>query len=266
MAIPPAGVAVTAEAITEASAEPVPTVTVARTRGGQVAVVVESTAQAPAVVYGDTAVATGLATETISDVTVASSTNPTCNSYAYATNGRHWTGPYSWNLNSTAATTIPSSAVAGGIHAMATGLGTCSNVANSASAIYQLTTSTAGNYTSSGGCSSLDSKNVVDRGVLPSGTLALTCYSWYTSTLAMITADVRFSSSVTWYTGSSVTGCSGSKFDAQGVMTHEAGHVFGLDHVAASTLQVMKPASGYCGVSQRLLGPGDLAGMKHLYP
>lgn len=36
--------------------------------------------------------------------------------------------------------------------------------------------------------------------------------------------------------------------------------------LAASALQVMKPASGTCEVSQRLLGPGDLAGMKSIYP
>ena len=71
------------------------------------------------------------------------------------------------------------------------------------------------------------------------------------------TTFVRFNTAVySWCTGTSVTGCSGSEYDAQGVMTHEAGHIFGLGHVANSTHQVMKTNSGHWGVSQRKLRSG----------
>ncbi|NHB84174.1 matrixin family metalloprotease [Tessaracoccus sp. HDW20] len=100
-------------------------------------------------------------------------------------------------------------------------------------------------------------------GALPSGTLAATCK--YENSSEISYATVRFNTAYTWYSGST-TGCSGTKYDAQGVMAHEAGHVYGLNHVANSTLQVMKPNSGTCEVSQRLLGPADLAGMKSIYP
>ena len=40
------------------------------------------------------------------------------------------------------------------------------------------------------------------------------------------------------------------------LMTHEAGHIFGLGHVANSTHQVMKTNSGHWGVSQRKLRSG----------
>lgn len=49
-------------------------------------------------------------------------------------------------------------------------------------------------------------------------------------------------------------------------MTHEAGHFFGLNHVAQATYQVMAPATDSCLTSQRRLGNGDLAGMKARYP
>ncbi|WP_146806634.1 matrixin family metalloprotease [Cellulomonas persica] len=57
-----------------------------------------------------------------------------------------------------------------------------------------------------------------------------------------------------------------SRDDLEGVATHEAGHVFGLNHVDRSSLQVMKPYSGSCESGQRKLGPGDLRGMNALFP
>lgn len=115
-------------------------------------------------------------------------------------------------------------------------------------------------------CGPSNLKNVVDGGDLSGTTLAATC-TWRT-TGQIVNADIRIdTSSRSWYTGSSTAGCSGSStYDLKGVMTHEAGHFFGLNHVAQSTNQVMVPSSFACQTSHRRLGNGDLAGMKARYP
>lgn len=261
--IPDPGWTVTASATTAAGYEPVPDVTISRGLDGAVAVVIEDHGQHDVAVYGDAAVADAIEMDAGTTV-AASSTNPKCNNGTYNTPYlSKWIEPFPYYRKS--GISIPIGAIKGGIDAMANGTGTCVNVPNSAKASYKGMTTKSATIKSNGLCSGTDTINVIDAGTLPSGTLAAACT--YKTSTRISYADVRFNTArYSWYTGSSTTGCSGAKYDAQGVMTHEAGHVFGLGHVANSTLQVMKTNSGKCETSQRRLGRGDLNGMKHLYP
>ncbi|WP_327729872.1 matrixin family metalloprotease [Streptomyces sp. NBC_00487] len=57
------------------------------------------------------------------------------------------------------------------------------------------------------------------------------------------------------------------KYDLRGVGTHEAGHVFGLDHVEGSDHSnlTMYPKLGECTEKWRTLGYGDVRGLRSLY-
>lgn len=72
-------------------------------------------------------------------------------------------------------------------------------------------------------------------------------------------------SNAAWYNGASTTGCAGNLYDLQILASHEAGHAFGLAHVAQTTEQIMKPNFGYCETAGRALGRGDAQGMKVLF-
>lgn len=234
-----------------------------RSLEGALAVIIGEPGESESAIYCDRSVASKVQAD--SNVELAAAyTNPKCNNTSYnAPYLSKWIEPFPYYRKS--GISIPLTAVQGGINAMANGTGTCFNTPNSAAATYRGTTSVSSTLSTGGLCGSTDEVNVVDAGILPSGTLAATCT--YKTSLRISYADVRFNTArYTFFTGTATTGCSGTKYDAQGVMAHEAGHVFGLGHVADSTLQVMKLHSAPCEVTQRKLGAGDLAGMKHLYP
>ncbi|HEY3549331.1 MAG TPA: M66 family metalloprotease [Propionicimonas sp.] len=263
--MPDPGWTVTASAATVASIAAVADVTMSRAASGEVAIIVYERTQGAPQVYGDSAVAADVLLERAARVTATpASTNPKCDNYSYNIGyGQKWVGTFRWYQKS--GISIPYAAIAGGINAMADGTGARSNLQNGATASYQGTTTVPATFSSSGLCNSTDLTNVIDTGTLPVGWLAGTCT--YANASEISYADVRFNTGrYAWYTGVSGTGCTAGKFDAQGTMTHEAGHVFGLGHVANTTLQVMKTNGSECDVAQRLLGPGDLAGMKALYP
>lgn len=97
---------------------------------------------------------------------------------------------------------------------------------------------------------------------VPPDLRATTCW-WWTTGGTTVASDMVFNTSYSW---SNTATCSGSKYDLQGVATHEWGHVFGLAHDAtAGSQQVMKPASSTCETAQRKLGAGDVAGITWLY-
>ncbi len=259
VALPAPGFAVEFSAVTTAGSAEVPDFTVYRSATGEVATRSESSHSE--VVHGSPAVIEEF------DAPVelgALATNPKCDSYACSTTGQRWVAPVSWYYKTPAFGGTAS--VWNGMTAMANGYGGCgANLSNSAAHSYLGTTTTSANM-SGGTCLAGDYKNVVDSAsVLASAnTLAQACV--YKTASEIVHADMRINTSFTWYLGSSTTGCSGNVYDLQGVMTHESGHLFGLGHVGMETVQVMKPASYTCETGQRLLGNGDLAGMKYLYP
>ena len=68
-----------------------------------------------------------------------------------------------------------------------------------------------------------------------------------------------------WFT-TLPSGCL-NKFDLQSVMVHERGHTAGLGHVDQTThaSQTMSPKTPACNTARRLLGAGDVLGLKSLY-
>jgi hypothetical protein len=58
-----------------------------------------------------------------------------------------------------------------------------------------------------------------------------------------------------------------SKYSVEAVVTHEAGHVFGLGHVdeAAHGALTMSPVMLTCQSSEKTLGLGDVRGLEAVY-
>jgi hypothetical protein len=96
--------------------------------------------------------------------------------------------------------------------------------------------------------------------------LAIT-YTWRWSD-GLVESDMIFNSRVAWFQAPSEgDGCheSVAKYDVQNIATHEAGHVYGLDHPAGDRFETMY-AYGYSGETlKRSPANGDLAGVAALY-
>ncbi len=128
---------------------------------------------------------------------------------------------------------------------------------------YAGTTTRAPLPTSGGGCGAYSlALNTKGWGALPTGTLAVACT--YTVGAYPYRSDQKYNTNYNWNTGSS-TSCTGTRYDLQGVATHEFGHTFGLGHSNQANNQVMKPAANTCESAMRTLGRGDIRGINFLY-
>ena len=129
---------------------------------------------------------------------------------------------------------------------------------------YLGTTRTAPNIKMAGPtCGRLTSTNVVGFGNLPGGLLGWTCY-WYDGTGRMVAADMVLDNGPDLVTHVP-TDCM-NRWDFEGTVTHEWGHVYGLAHTGSGhpnlTMQhLLKPCSTYA----RTLGLGDWLGMNKMY-
>lgn len=96
--------------------------------------------------------------------------------------------------------------------------------------------------------------------------LAIT-YTWRWSD-GLVESDMILNSRVSWFQAASEgDGCyeSVARYDVQNIATHEAGHVYGLDHPAGDRFETMY-AYGYSGETlKRSPANGDLAGVASLY-
>ncbi|MGN8025402.1 matrixin family metalloprotease [Microbacterium sp. 22242] len=185
-----------------------------------------------------------------------------CSDSSYTLMGYAWAKPIDWSYDPAGERADASAAIERAASAWTGDITACgTSVHTTAQQSYLGTTPAAPAVTDAGSCGSSDGANVVGWGSLPTGTLAVTC-TWSTNAGEAISSDIRLSTSYAW---SAADTCTGSAFDVQGVATHEFGHVFGLNHVAQSSGQVMKPSSLACETSQRSLGLGDLTGIHHLY-
>ena len=120
-----------------------------------------------------------------------------------------------------------------------------------------------------GTCPAPDGYYMVDFGNLPTGRVAQACWygtqtaqGWYETS----DSDIKFSSGVAWYIGNTTLSCV-DKFSIESVMSHEAGHAFGMGHVSESTSAhlTMSERTTTCDTSARTLGSGDILGMRALY-
>lgn len=107
-----------------------------------------------------------------------------------------------------------------------------------------------------------DNGNVIGWAGFDQGVLA-TSYWWVDGAGYKVEADTAFNNRHTdWFTGLSGTVPS-NRYDVISVATHEAGHIFGLNHTNWDT-QVMWPSIGR-GVNKRVKRSGDLTGMAVKY-
>jgi Matrixin len=115
-----------------------------------------------------------------------------------------------------------------------------------------------------------DSMSVVSFGTLPRGTLAETCtvYASDNPYNRVKWSDIKINKAhFNWTTNPGARSCK-SRYDLEGVVTHERGHTFGLDHVSESShrnLTMSERINGPCQDSERSLGLGDWRGLKNKY-
>jgi Matrixin/Carboxypeptidase regulatory-like domain len=94
---------------------------------------------------------------------------------------------------------------------------------------------------------------------LTADTLAVSHSWWLVETGEVVEADTVMNPAVSWATDGRA-----GVYDIQQILTHELGHVLGLDHspIAAAT---MFPFSSEGETVRRTLGPDDVAGVRVLY-
>lgn len=130
-------------------------------------------------------------------------------------------------------------------------------------------TTRATNINAQGQCDGRDNYHTINFGDLsasPSQPLAVACTRWSTQGV-LIDGDVKIDKSIHRWTTTPLSGCS-NRFDLESVMTHEAGHIFGLRHVSevnAPALTMSPRINGTCQAGERTLGLGDVLGMKNIY-
>jgi len=112
-------------------------------------------------------------------------------------------------------------------------------------------------------CGQRDLQNVIGFKSLEFGVLAVTCF--WMGNGRMVEADIQINSNESW--ALSLNGCVDAAM-LEATMTHEAGHVFGLDHVGErrhGRLTMSSYLDGPCQNSEASLGRGDVLGLQALY-
>ena len=197
---------------------------------------------------------------------------PACEDRAFRLEGHAWRTSYRYHLNLAKmpsryrAKTVVSQVKAANFHLRA-GTNTCGRPRiDTPGADYRGRTTARPNIKTTGttvGCGSYNTTNVVAFGDLPGNLLGWTCF-WWVDGGRINAADVMMD------TGAALTthlsdGCT-RRWDFEGAVTHEMGHVYGLAHTGSGhanlTMQhLLRPCSTYA----RTLGLGDWLGMKKLY-
>ena len=99
---------------------------------------------------------------------------------------------------------------------------------------------------------------------LPRGVLAVTCF-WLRNG-RMTEADIKINNRESW--ALTMTSCHGDMPLLESTITHEAGHVFGRDHVGEKRhgrLTMSPYLDGPCNDNEATLGLGDMRGLEALY-
>jgi hypothetical protein len=116
------------------------------------------------------------------------------------------------------------------------------------------------NITVAGSCGTGDGHNVVSFGPLDGGRLAVTCLWWdgRPGQSRTVEVDIRVDSTSGAFFLSQPEECQ-ARWDLEGILTHEFGHVFGLGHVSSAGHSTLTMSDGLpeCTTAFRGLGLGD---------
>ncbi len=201
----------------------------------------------------------------------AATVNAACQDTTYALSGWQLPRRFSWYYNPRGA---PASVASTAVTAIRNGSWTLFHAGYRCGSISDLSTTEryvgssgrSAQVSSSGTCTGNDNVSVVSWGSLPPNTLAYTCVYYRTSTRTVLASDTLIDNKIhAWFTALP-PGCSG-QWDLQSVMVHERGHTAGLSHVdeAVHSSQTMSPKTPPCSTAQRVLGAGDVEGLKSMY-
>jgi hypothetical protein len=193
-----------------------------------------------------------------------------CSDAAYTLHGGDWDKSYRWSFNrSSTPSEVDKDRAATAVRDAVKNITRADNDCGQADKVsatqdYLGTTNDGANIGTDSTCKGSNGKSVVGFGNLLAGDLALSC--WWTRNGAIIEGDIRLNKSEYSWVVQIGDACV-VKFSVEAVVTHEAGHVFGLGHVSevnhgALTMSTVMMA---CQSSEKTLGLGDLRGLEALY-
>lgn len=193
-----------------------------------------------------------------------------CSDGAYSLHADTWKKSYRWQFNKDSAPSEvdadrATSAVRDGVGNIPQANNDC-GLADRVGATqkYQGTTGQDGNIGSDSTCKSSNGKNVVGFGNLLAAHLAFSC--WWIMNGNVVEGDIRLNKTEYDWVVKIGGGCA-TKFSVEGVVTHEAGHVFGLGHVSEALHGSLTMSSVMlaCQSSEKTLGLGDVRGLEAQY-
>ncbi len=189
---------------------------------------------------------------------------PPCQDHAFRTLGAKQVSTYNWSFKSSSTPSgLNKSSVANMLQksfSNVTGANNDCGRADNVSATHHY----QGTTTKSPNCGTQDGSNVVGFGKLDFGVLAVTCY-WINGG-KIVEADMKITTRESW--ALSLASCHGNMPMLEATITHEAGHVFGLDHVGENKhgrLTMSPYLDGPCNNNEATLGLGDMLGLESLY-
>jgi hypothetical protein len=186
--------------------------------------------------------------------------------------GMRWPGPYRWSFNPRG---VPGylrpvepvrAAVLGAARNVDDGRNDCGLTGGLAvSQQYLGETDRGVGVAADGGCGERDGRNVVAFGRLTGGLLAVTCL-WWVRGGRTVEADIRVNTEPGVFALDPAPGC-GQRWDLEGTLTHEFGHVFGLGHVPYAQHGELTMSDGLpsCSTRFRGLGLGDFLTLREHY-
>lgn len=197
----------------------------------------------------------------VSDVGIAP---PPCDDHAFNALGGKQRGAYKWSFGASSTPAgLNRNTVASILQksfSNITGENNDCRRADTVSATHQY----LGTTTRAPNCNRKDGHNVVGFGKLSLGILAVTCY-WINGG-KIVEADMKITTRESW--ALSLSSCHGLMPMLEATITHEAGHVFGLDHVGEKRhgrLTMSPFLDGPCNNNEATLGLGDMLGLESMY-
>lgn len=194
----------------------------------------------------------------------ASTAPAPCNDKAYKLLGGRWDKTYEWSFKrSSTPSGLSRKAVTATLNRSFDNITNARNDCGRPDNV-SATHSYLGATTRAPNCRSRDGFNIVGFGKMAWGILAVTCF--WISGGRIVEADMRINSRESW--ALSPAGCTGGMMMLEATVTHEAGHVFGLDHVGErrhGRLTMSPYIDGPCQNGEATLGWGDLRGLQQLY-